>query len=169
MSLSPYIRDLRKRIGNDLLVLPSVGAAVYDDQGRILLALHAEHGGWVWPGGACEPDEEPADSLVREVWEETGLWVEPERLLGVCGGPNMRMRYPNGDLVSYVMTVFKCRILGGKLVPDQTEMLDARFVEVGEVARLPLAPWVPPVLPVLLSQNGTAEGFSKPVWRPVLR
>lgn len=165
MALSPYVKNLRRHIGNDMLLLPSVGAAVFDGEGRILFARHADHGGWVWPGGACEPEEEPADCVVREVWEETGLWVEPTSLLGVSAGPNLTIRYPNGDLVSYVMSVFECRLLGGDLRPDQKETLEARFFSFDEVRELDLAPWVPRVLPILLSRRGI-RGFEPARWQP---
>ena len=165
MSLSPYIKQMRAHVGHDLLLLPSIGAAVYDDAGRILLTHHADHDAWVWPGGCCEPDEIPADCVVREVWEETGLFVAPVSLLGVCGGPGLRVHYPNQDRVSYVMSVFECKVLGGTLRADQVETLEARFFPVDEVRNLRLAPWVPEVLPVLLSRRG-CDGFQRPTWRP---
>ncbi|MEZ4651893.1 MAG: (deoxy)nucleoside triphosphate pyrophosphohydrolase [Candidatus Eisenbacteria bacterium] len=35
---------------------------------------------WEFPGGKVEPDEESAECAVREVWEETGVRVQPHRL-----------------------------------------------------------------------------------------
>ena len=35
---------------------------------------------WLTPGGGIEADESPEDAIVREVLEETGLHVEPDRL-----------------------------------------------------------------------------------------
>ena len=165
MSLSPYVASLRKHVGRDLILLPSVGAAVYDDEGRILLIKHNDHGHWVWPGGSCEPNEIPADSVVREVWEEAGLHVEPVSLLGVCGGPELEVHYRNGDVVSYVMTVFECRILGGALRADQVESTEVRFFDPRELKDLSMPPWAADVLPVLLSRGGTT-GFQRATWRP---
>ena len=37
MPLSPHVAGLRRRIGSDLLLLPSVTGIVYDDASRVLL------------------------------------------------------------------------------------------------------------------------------------
>lgn len=88
MAISPHIRRLRDAVGSELLVLPAVTGIVFDDRDRILLVRQAEGGVWTTPGGAVDPDELPADAVVREVWEETGLYTEPIRILGVHGGPS---------------------------------------------------------------------------------
>src|SRR5262249_13715290 len=106
MPISGHLARLRAQVGQQLLVLPSVTAAVRDDAGRLLLVRHSNGGVWVAPGGSLEPDELPADAVVRETWEETGLLVEPVRLTGVYAGPEFRVRYANGDEVTYVMSVF---------------------------------------------------------------
>ncbi len=57
-----------------------------------------------------ERAESPADATIREVWEETGIDVEPERLIGVGFWP---LR-PRGRL----HLIFRCRALGGTLTPS---------------------------------------------------
>jgi len=46
---------------------------VIDPEGRIALVQNAWSEGWIVPGGAVEPGEDPADAASREVREETGL------------------------------------------------------------------------------------------------
>lgn len=59
------------------------GAIVRDD--CLLLIKHREHATgrayWVIPGGGREPDETEEACVQREMWEETQLRVDVERLL----------------------------------------------------------------------------------------
>lgn len=168
MAISPYLRQLRERVGRDLLLVPSVTGIVFDDADRILLVRHSQGGVWVAPGGAVDPDETPADALVREVWEETGLWVEPTRLLGVFGGPDFRVRYTNGDEVAYVMSLFECEPVGGELRADGHEITDVRFVSEQELHRLTIPAWARRVLPPVFVRDRPNRGFTPAVWRPPL-
>src|SRR5678816_1032712 len=89
MPLSGHLRELRKKVGHDLLVLPSSAVAIYDEAGRVLFGLHSDKKVWVLPGGLTEPGETPADGALRETWEETGLIVELTSILGVYGGKEL--------------------------------------------------------------------------------
>ena len=112
-----------------------------------------------------DPVEQPQDALVREFWEETGLHVAPTRLRGVYGGDDLLVTYDNGDRVSYVMTLYECRLLGGRLRLDGDEALEARHVSLDEFDALPLAPWVRRVLAPLMDRQ--AEAPLPPVtWVP---
>jgi ADP-ribose pyrophosphatase YjhB (NUDIX family) len=80
-----------------LHVTPFVGgdAAVIDEAGRILLIRRADNGMWAMPGGSLEVGETPAQGIVRECLEETGVHCRPVTLIGVfdsrlCGS---RSRY----------------------------------------------------------------------------
>lgn len=58
-------------------------AAVIDDRGRILLVKRADNGKWAMPGGALEVGETPAEGVVREALEETGVRCRAVSLIGV--------------------------------------------------------------------------------------
>lgn len=120
MAMSPYYRGLRARIGTDLLLIPAVAAVVRDERGRLLIQ-RTRHDTWSLPAGAIEPGEAPARAVTREVYEETGLSVRPERVLAVFGGASCRVTYPNGDEVEYVVTLFECRGVGGALLDANDE------------------------------------------------
>lgn len=71
---------------------------------RIVLIRRAHEpfaSSWALPGGFVEENEPPADAAVRELAEETGIALEPERLtqLGAYGNPG---RDPRGWTVSIV-------------------------------------------------------------------
>jgi ADP-ribose pyrophosphatase YjhB (NUDIX family) len=62
----------------------SVGdGAVIDPDGRLLMVRRADNGKWAMPGGALEVGETPAEGVVREVLEETGVHCRPVAMVGV--------------------------------------------------------------------------------------
>ncbi len=127
MPVSEYIRNLRAKVGHDLLMIPGAAAIVRNEKGDILLQRRGDTGEWSLPGGAIEPGEEPADAVVREVFEETGLRIVPERIVGIYGGPSHVIQFPNGDQAAYISVTFVCRVTGGSLQTDGDETLELRY------------------------------------------
>jgi 8-oxo-dGTP pyrophosphatase MutT (NUDIX family) len=84
MAISGYLNSLREHVGHQLLMVPGVAAVIRNSERKILLQRNAN--GWSLPAGAVDPGETPAQAVVREVSEETGLSVRPLRVLGVFGG-----------------------------------------------------------------------------------
>ena len=165
MPISEYLRQLREKVGRDLILIPSVTVLVFDQADRVLLLRHAEGDRWVAPGGSLEPGERPADGAVREMWEETGLWVEPVRILGVYGGPEFQWTYANGDRVAYVMTVFEGQVRGGELRAGDEEVLELGYFSAQQVAALPKADWLATLLQDVFANRQTAN-FNPPTWHP---
>jgi 8-oxo-dGTP diphosphatase len=163
MAMSPYLRLIRERIGNDLIVLPSVAAMVLDERRRVLLVRDSFSGNWSSPGGAVDPDESPSDAAVREAFEETGYEVELLRVLGIYGGPGYRLTYANGDVVSYVSIAFAARVVGGAARPDGDETSDVAWFTEAELATLPLTVWGREMSADLLA--GREAGFPAARWR----
>ena len=162
MPISDYVRQLRAQVGSAFILVPCVTGLVLDQEGRLLLARNARDSDWSTIGGAIEPDESPENAVVREVWEETGLHVEPTRLRAVLGGPQFRFRYANGDEVGYVASIFDCRPVGGALRPDGNEIVEARFFHKSELQNLPLSAYAQAVLPVIWAP----ESIARVTWRP---
>lgn len=92
----------------------SVAGAVVDEQGRLLAIRRRDNGHWEPPGGVLELDETIEAGVVREVLEETGLTVRPERMSGV---------YKNMER-GIVALVFRCSVVQG------TRAATAEAVEV---------------------------------------
>lgn len=121
MPISPYIRSLREHVGHELLLLPGVTAVVFDDAGRVLLNERSDNGRWALIAGVMDPGEQPADTVVREVWEETAVHVVPERVTSVLTQPVTTC--PNGDRCEYVDITFRCRAVGGEARINDDESL----------------------------------------------
>lgn len=165
MPMSSYMRRLRECWGQSRLLVPSVAGVVRDDDNRVLLVQQRETGEWSTPGGAIELADTPANAVVREVWEETGLLVRPARLFAVYGGPNFVVRYSNGDETQYISAMFECEIVSGELRADGDEVERAQFWSLAEARRLPLAPWLPRFIDQLFERH-TSTWFESATWLP---
>ena len=120
-------------VGHSLLLLPSTSVLPRDEAGRLLLVRLIDTGHWATIGGAIEPDESPSESAIREAREEAGVSVELGAILGVLGGPDYRVTYPNGDRSAYVVTVFDATVIGGTPRPDEDETSDVGWFKRDEL------------------------------------
>lgn len=124
MPTPAYISELREVWGHRRLLLPGVsGVVLRGDPGReqVLLVQRADTGRWSVPAGIVEPDEQPADCLVRELWEETRVRVHVERLVSLVA--DAEITYPNGDRCQYISMTFRCRYRAGEAVVGDEESL----------------------------------------------
>ena len=111
MPISDYIKNIRAKIGSDLLLLPGVTAIVMNGRGEVLLQLRRDTDTWAPPSGGVDPGETVAEAVRREVLEEAGLEIEPKAIVAVLSGAEYNVTYPNGDRLATVTTVFRCRPL----------------------------------------------------------
>lgn len=103
---------------------PASAAAglVLDASRRVLLirrAIAPHKGDWALPAGYQEMDEDPRETVVREVREETGLEVEVLELLDLVF-VSKDFRKPAN------LAIFHCRVTGGQLAPG-VEALEAAW------------------------------------------
>ncbi|KPC59161.1 NUDIX hydrolase [Streptomyces chattanoogensis] len=134
MATPDFIRDLRTSIGTQLLWLPGVTAVVFDEDGRVLLGKRADTGHWTVIGGIPEPGEQPAETAVREVYEETAVRVVPERVVLVESGPPVQ--YPNGDVCQFMDVTLRCRAIGGEAKVNDDESLEVGWFAVDALPAL---------------------------------
>ncbi len=97
----------------------AVGAAVGNDKGELLLIQRSDSGIWLYPTGWCDVGYSAAEVVVKEVEEETGIEVEPVRLIAVLDG--LRLGFTRVPLYSLL---FYCRAVGGELKPHPLECRD---------------------------------------------
>ncbi|MBD3348983.1 MAG: NUDIX domain-containing protein [Candidatus Eisenbacteria bacterium] len=125
---SPEVRErLRAELGH---VTPKVGSdgAIFDESGRILLMLRTDERNWCLPCGWIEPGETPAQAVVREVREETGLECEPVELVDVFARPAGPEHGPHGRL----SILYLCSVTGGTLTPSP-EGTELRYWRIEDV------------------------------------
>jgi ADP-ribose pyrophosphatase YjhB (NUDIX family) len=96
------------------------GAAFAD--GRVLLVREVSDGAWTLPGGWADVNESPAESVVREVFEESGFEARAVKLAAVH---DFRKRNRPRHLDSIYKLFFICEITGGRALPS---------IETSEVA-----------------------------------
>ncbi len=127
MPPSEYLLRIREKVGHQLLFFPGVSAVIINENDEILLQRSKDFGQWVIPGGIMDPLEEPGDAVIREVFEETGVIVTVERLVGVYSEPDSLVIYPNEDKMMFLSIVFGCRPVGGAPVVNDDESLEVRY------------------------------------------
>lgn len=81
---------------------------VYDDKGNILVEDRKdEHwSGIAFPGGHVEPGEPFVKSVIREVYEETGLTIASPKLCGI-------KQFTHYDGARCIVLLFKTNIFSG--------------------------------------------------------
>ncbi len=93
---------------------PKVGVrgAVFDDDGRILMVRETEDNHrWTLPGGWADVNQTPSQSVVREVFEESGYRVRAVKLAAVWD--RARQLQPTMAF-SVVRMFFICALEGGE-------------------------------------------------------
>ncbi|MFE4711940.1 NUDIX domain-containing protein [Paenibacillus sp. NPDC056722] len=136
MPMSEYYRGLREKIGPELLLIPSVAAVIRNEEDEILFIRKPGETLWGLPAGTIEPGEKPSRSIRREVYEETGLMVNPNRMIGVFGGEKFRFEYNNGHQVEYLAMVFECSMINRTLVGLDGEAEELKFFKEEELPEL---------------------------------
>lgn len=139
MPISSYLAGIRSRIGTDLLLTPAACIALFDADGRLLLARHVHSGHWGTPGGGVDPGESPLAAATREFEEELGLRVENCELIGAYGGPEFITRYPNGDVTAYVTILYGCRTASGAMSLQADELHEVGWFRESEAMALDLS------------------------------
>jgi ADP-ribose pyrophosphatase YjhB (NUDIX family) len=131
-----------------------------DEAGRVLLvrasAVSVNAGRWFLPGGGVDHGEHPAQTVVREVAEETGLQVTVSGLGDVVTDVEL---LPDGTLRHQDRLIFDATIVGGALRAELDGSTDqVAWVDPTDLAGLPLMPHVAQALGVAHSAAGPTHG-----------
>ncbi|MBQ2668630.1 MAG: 8-oxo-dGTP diphosphatase [Clostridia bacterium] len=127
---------------------------VTDKDGRVLVQDRSDTNwpGMVFPGGHVEYGESFVESVIREVWEETGIRVENPKLCGI------KQFYTRED-ARYVVLFFKADRYSGEL--KSSEEGEALWVPRSELLGCKLVDGFEEMLRVFES-----EEISEVCWAP---
>jgi ADP-ribose pyrophosphatase YjhB (NUDIX family) len=88
-----------------------VRGVVFRDN-QILMVRETIDGNWSLPGGWADVGLTPSEVAIKEVWEESGLVVVPERLLAIL---DKKMHNHPPDMFHIYKVFILCRETGGEL------------------------------------------------------
>ena len=120
-------------------IVPAVTAVVKDDEGRVLLIRRTDNDRWALPGGGTELGETVAQTVVREVREETGIDVEVLGLVGIYSDPRHVIAYDDGEVRQQFSICFRARPVGGTLT-SSSESSEVVWVTPGDLDALNIHP-----------------------------
>ncbi len=116
-----------------------------EDDARLLLVrlapTEAGAGLWMLPGGGLGFGEDPADGVLRELTEETGLVGTVDELLAVRSRVADPVETRSGHRIHVVAVLYRVSIVGGELRDETDESTDrAAWIPLDELEALPSTP-----------------------------
>jgi 8-oxo-dGTP diphosphatase len=125
-----------------------VTAALIEHDGLVLITQRMAHAPyplyWEFPGGKVEPDEDPADCVVREIREELSMEISVEGVYDV-----IYHRYPERTVL---VIAYRCRWLSGAL--QELGVAGHQWVAYGELPGYRLLPADIPLAEKLSLEGG---------------
>lgn len=119
---------------------------VYDNEGNVLVQDKVGKGwsGLAFPGGHIEKGESFVDSVIREIYEETGLTIEKPR---ICGTKDWECE----DGSRYVVVLYKTNKFSGEL--KSSEEGEVKWMSLEEMKQGNLAGGMADMLRVFLEDD----------------
>ncbi|HAG69255.1 MAG TPA: NUDIX hydrolase [Lachnospiraceae bacterium] len=141
-----YISDIRKKIGQGLVMTVGCGVLIENEKGQVLLQKRSDTGEWCVPGGALEPMETYREAAAREIREEVGIEVSELKLFGIYSGEDRLIHYPNGDVVYSLSVIFTTGSYTGEISDTDSEVLEHRFFDRESIPKELFRPDARPIL-----------------------
>ncbi|MGN1420177.1 MAG: NUDIX hydrolase [Eubacterium sp.] len=130
-----YIKEIRKFIGHAPILSAGATVVVIKDN-KILLNLRSDTNTWGIPGGAIELGETLEETASRELKEETNLKADSFTLLEVFSGKDFYFKYPNGDELYSVVTLYLANGVKGDLKITDGESFELKYFGKNELPNL---------------------------------
>jgi 8-oxo-dGTP diphosphatase len=104
----------------------AVAAIIFNEEGQVLLFKHTYRKfEWGIPAGSLEYREQPADAIIREFFEETGMKIEIEKLFTVVSAKEDH----------HLTVIYLCKIIAGDFNPSH-EISEMRYFHPNELPRM---------------------------------
>ena len=128
-----YVGQLRKLVGNRMLLTPSARAMIRNADGETLFIRRRDNGQWAPPAGFMEMGETVYDAMCRETMEETGLEVLAATLVSVYSGPKLMRTNQYGSQHQHLVFQFRVDDWTGELLTETDETIDAGFFSADDL------------------------------------
>lgn len=119
-----YLKHIREKVDHMPIILVFAGGVLINDD-KILLQHRKDRVGWSVFGGAMEYGETTIDVVKREYFEEIGIKVDIDSMLGIYD--EQFDKYPNGDIAQPINIVYKVK------TNDSLQHLKFDDIETSEV------------------------------------
>ncbi|HEX4102195.1 MAG TPA: NUDIX domain-containing protein [Pseudonocardiaceae bacterium] len=120
-------------------IVVAVTAFIQDADSRLLMIRRTDNDLYAVPGGAQEVGETIAQTVVREVREETGITVDVTGLIGVYSDPAHVIAFSNGEVRQEFSLCFRARPVEGE-PRTSSESKEVLWVEPAGLADLNVHP-----------------------------
>lgn len=127
-----YISDLRKLVGTRLIIMAGVAIIVKNDKNEILLQKRTDSFDWGTIGGALELSETLEEAAKRELYEEAGLTAGNFKFITILSGKDLYYKYPNGDEVYNLVSVFEAEGVEGIPTINDDEGSDLKYFSMND-------------------------------------
>ena len=112
---------------------------IRNEKGQILLQERTDRNQWGLPGGCQDLGEDLRDTAVREAYEETGIKLDPEKivLIDTLSGEARKNSYPNGDIVYNNSSLYLADVtkVDASMLKGDTETKRLQFFDTDKVPK----------------------------------
>ena len=115
-------------------ILPAVAAAIFNDDGEVLLQKRKDVNKWCIISGHVEFGETIEAAILREIEEETNIKAAIVRFIGVYSSPGSQTYTYKDRTVQYITSYFEARLTNA-ITPNfsNNETQELKFFKPGNI------------------------------------